>query len=108
VNTLAEVVERDMRNWLERAVIGLNLCPFAKAVHSKGQVHFAISPAEQAEDLLQDLEHELHDLVALASTERDTTLLVAPRCLQDFLDFNDFLGIADRALRRLRLEGGEG
>jgi uncharacterized protein len=105
VNTLAEVVERDMRNWLERAVIGLNLCPFAKAVHSKGQVHFAISPAEQAEDLLQDLEHELHDLVALASTERDTTLLVAPRCLQDFLDFNDFLGIADRALRRLRLEG---
>ena len=28
----------DTRQWLERAVIGLNLCPFAKAVHVKGQI----------------------------------------------------------------------
>jgi uncharacterized protein len=105
VNTFATVVESDMRQWLERAVIGLNLCPFAKAVYVKDQVHFAISAATQADDLLQDLERELQNLMAHAPVERDTTLLVAPHCLQDFLDYNDFLGEADRALRRLRLQG---
>lgn len=94
-----------MRHWLERAVIGLNLCPFAKAVHVKGQVHYAVSGAIHTQDLLQDLEKELQDLLACAPAERDTTLLVAPNCLQDFLDFNDFLGTAERALRRLRLAG---
>jgi uncharacterized protein len=102
---MAAAVERDMRRWLERAVIGLNLCPFAKAVHVKGQIHYAISAVTQTEELLSVLEQELQDLVAHAATDRDTTLLVAPNCLGDFLDFNDFLGTADRTLRRLRLAG---
>ena len=98
-------VEQDTRRWLERAVIGLNLCPFAKSVHVKGQVHFAISDATDAEALRQALVTELQDLVALAPEVRDTTLLVAPQAFPDFLDFNDFLATADRALAELDLEG---
>ena len=91
--------------WLERAVIGLNLCPFAKSVHVKGQVHYAVSQATTPQALLKDLRHELQQLVALDAKARDTTLLIAPACLQDFLDFNDFLAEADQALLDLDLDG---
>jgi hypothetical protein len=91
--------------WLERAVIGLNLCPFAKSVHVKGQVHYAVSHATTAEALLVDLIHELNQLQALDAKDRDTTLLIAPGCLQDFLDYNDFLDLADQALVDLDLDG---
>lgn len=100
-----ETVLRDTRNWLERAVIGLNLCPFAKAVHVKGQVHYAVSKARSASELLADLETELQALAASDPAQRDTTLLIAPWCLDDFLDFNDFLDQADAALVRLDLDG---
>lgn len=95
----------DTRIWLERAVIGLNLCPFAKSVHVKGQIHYAVSRAQTAEAFLQDLICELKGLVALDPAARDTTLLIAPDCLADFLDFNDFLAQADQALVDLELEG---
>lgn len=98
-------VLEDTRLWLERAVIGLNLCPFAKSVHVKGQIHYAVSSAETPEALLEDLKKELNDLVALDAAARDTTLLIAPECLQDFLDFNDFLAQADDALLELELDG---
>jgi uncharacterized protein len=97
--------ERETRVWLERAVIGLNLCPFAKSVHVKEQVHYAVSDATTAEVLLERLTSELRDLVALDAAVRDTTLLIAPDCLSDFLDFNDFLGLADQALVDLDLDG---
>jgi hypothetical protein len=100
-----DTVVADTRRWLERAVIGLNLCPFAKSVHVKGQVHFAVSDATDAEALHRALVTELQDLVALAPEVRDTTLLVAPQAFPDFLDFNDFLVTADRALAELDLEG---
>jgi hypothetical protein len=38
----AEEARADTQRWLERAVIGLNLCPFAKAVHARGQIHYAL------------------------------------------------------------------
>ncbi len=98
-------VRSDTRNWLERAVIGLNLCPFAKSVHVKGQVHYAVSEARYADELLADLVTELKALAASDAATRDTTLLIAPYCLDDFLDFNDFLGQADKALARLGLDG---
>ena len=99
------VVEQDTRRWLERAVIGLNLCPFAKSVHVKGQVHYAVSGATEADGLRQALVTELKDLVALDPQVRDTTLLIAPDAFADFLDFNDFLAEADRVLAELDLEG---
>ncbi|MDB5883202.1 MAG: peptidase [Ramlibacter sp.] len=101
----AAVVAHDTRNWLERAVIGLNLCPFAKAVHVKGQVHYAVSAASEAGQVLEDLQHELRALVALDPAVRDTTLLIVPGCLHDFLEFNDLMGRAERLVRKLRLEG---
>jgi uncharacterized protein len=102
----APAAELAMRRWLERAVIGLNLCPFAKGVYVKGQLHLAFSPAETAEDLLTQLESELDDLVASDPSERDTTLLVAPGyCPQDFLGFNDLLVLADRLLADKGLVG---
>ena len=100
-----ESVCRDTRNWLERAVIGLNLCPFAKGVHVKGQVHYAVSDAHSAKALLSDLKRELEALLRIDAAERDTTLLIAPYCLSDFLDFNDFLGRADKTLERMGLDG---
>ncbi len=95
----------DTRVWLERAVIGLNLCPFAKSVHVKGQIHYAVSHAQTAKELLKDLVVELKALVATDATTRDTTLLIAPDCLANFLDFNDFLAEADQALEDLDLDG---
>lgn len=100
-----EVVQADMQRWLERAVIGLNLCPFAKGVQVKGQVHYVVSAATRPEDLKADLRRELLALASEDPEVRDTTLLMAPLCLQDFLDFNDFLDDADEVLAELGLEG---
>ena len=99
------VVERDTRAWVERAVIGLNLCPFARAVQVKGRLHYAVSEAVDAPSLLTDLAREIEALLASDPAVRETTLLVAPHCLADFLAFNDFLGRADRLLRKRRCEG---
>ena len=100
-----QTVIDDTRVWLERAVIGLNLCPFAKSVHVKGQVHYAVSRAQNADEFLKDLVVELKALLASDPSARDTTLLIAPDCLADFLDFNDFLAEADQALVDLELDG---
>ena len=94
-----------MVRWLERAVIGLNLCPFAKGVHAKGQIHYVVSAAADAVALEQDLRRELAALAAAPAEERDTTLLMAPDCLADFLEFNDFLDVADSTLEDLGLDG---
>jgi hypothetical protein len=101
----ADLITKDMVRWLERAVIGLNLCPFAKGVHAKGQIHYVVSAATGAEALAQDLRRELADLAAAPAEVRDTTLLMAPDCLQDFLEFNDFLGVAEDVLEELDLDG---
>ena len=101
----AEVMVQDTLRWLERAVIGLNLCPFAKSVYVKGQVHCAVSGAADLEALRDDLLNELHNLVALEPSVRDTTVLVVQNLLQDFYDYNDFLNVADDCLLALDLEG---
>ena len=105
VNPVDAVVVDDTRRWLQRAVIGLNLCPFAKAVDVKGQVHYAVSHSIGYKDLLADLKKELNELAALDAAVRDTTLLIAPDGLGDFLEFNDFLAQADRLLFKLGFDG---
>lgn len=94
-----------MQAWLERAVIGLNLCPFAKAVHAKRQIRWVVSKAQDEEALLAELVSELNLLIDTDPAETDTTLLVHPQVLQDFLDYNDFLELADAAVEELGLEG---
>ena len=104
--TLAEQAAIDAtRHWLEKAVIGLNLCPFAKSVHVKGQIRYVVSTARTAEALHADLTDELMRLRDADPAEVDTTLLIHPYVLEDFLDFNDFLDIADTTLAELDLEG---
>ena len=91
--------------WLERAVIGLNLCPFAKAVHVKNQINYVVSSATTHEDLLSDLMRELEILAETSAVTVDTTLLVHPYVLTDFIDYNDFLDVVDAALEDMDLEG---
>jgi hypothetical protein len=91
--------------WLERAVIGLNLCPFARAPHMQGKVRMRVSHATNTDTLLDDLCGELQSLQALTPEECETGLLIHPFVLGDFLDYNDFLDVADAAVQTLGLEG---
>ncbi len=100
-----EAAIADTRRWLERAVIGLNLCPFAKAVHVKGKIHLTASSAGTEEALLADLKIELMGLASVNSIERETTILVAPKVLDEFLQFNDFLARANQMVADLDLDG---
>jgi hypothetical protein len=93
------------RQWIEKAVIGLNLCPFAKAVYVKNQVRFVVSHAPHLDGLLEDLDRELDFLVTADPGAVDTTLLIHPELLPDFLDFNDFMQLAEAALDEHELEG---
>ena len=93
------------RQWLEKAVIGLNLCPFAKAVYVKNQVRLVVSRARHADDLLEELDRELDLLVATPADEIDTTLLIHATLFDDFLDFNDFLEVAEGVVDEHGLEG---
>jgi uncharacterized protein len=88
------------QQWLERAVIGLNLCPFAKAEHVHGRIRYRVSEAAHASELEQHLEEEIAYLLAADPAVCETTLLIAPHMLADFLDYNDFLDQADAALER--------
>ena len=94
-----------MRQWIEKAVIGLNLCPFAKAVYVKNQVRFVVSRAPHIDGFLEDLDRELDFLAAADPEAVDTTLLIHPALLADFLDFNDFLQIAEAAVDEHGLDG---
>ena len=93
------------RLWLERAVIGLNLCPFAKAPHGKGRIRWVLSQARDPASLLQALVAELQHLAAADPEALETTLLVHPQVLQDFGAYNDFLDVADAAIEALGLQG---
>ena len=95
----------DTVRWLERAVIGLNLCPFAKAPHVKGQIHYVVSQAKGLEGLRDELIEQLQAMAALSAEARETVLLIVPQMLHDFLEFNDFLDEADGVLQELDMEG---
>ena len=101
----AEEVVSATRTWLERAVIGLNLCPFAKPVHLNNRIRYFVSDARSQARLLEDLMTELQALDAAAPARCETTLLIHPHVLIDFSDYNDFLEQADDAVSELALEG---
>jgi hypothetical protein len=100
----ADAAERT-RAWVEHAVIGLNLCPFAKAPMVKGQIRYVVTETDDPRVLLAELCAQMAALVAADPTDVKTTLLVHPNALTDFLDFNDFLEAADAALEELGLDG---
>lgn len=90
-----ETIIAATQHWLEAAVIGLNLCPFAKAVHVKKQIRYVVSEATTPEQLVEELLSELRLLQDTDAEKIDTTLLIHPYVLQDFLDYNDFLDTVD-------------
>lgn len=95
----------DTQKWLLEAVVGLNLCPFAKSVVVKDMVRYRVCASSDPADLLALLREELQHLAAADPAVLDTTLLIAPHALPDFLDFNDFLADCDDVLVELELDG---
>jgi uncharacterized protein len=100
-----EQVIQDTQAWLNKAVIGLNLCPFAKAVVVKNQVRYVVCQDPDPEAVLKVLAQELTHLTQADPEALDTTLLIAPQLLPEFLDFNEFLFDCDAVLQSLDLEG---
>lgn len=94
-----------VKSWLEKAVIGLNLCPFAKSVYVRERIRFVVSDATTTDELAHALMDELSLLHAADPRQIDTTLLIHPQVLQDFADYNDFLGVADAILEHMSLSG---
>jgi len=94
-----------MRHWLEKAVIGLNLCPFARSVYVANRVRFVVSDARHVDAFLQQLDDELDFLAAADPQDVDTTLLIHPTMFDDFETFNDIVGIAEEAVEEHDLEG---
>lgn len=93
------------QKWLEKAVIGLNLCPFAKAVHIKNQIRYVVTEAKTEEELVGILIRELQYLTQVSPEQVDTTLIIHPEIFHEFLDYNDFLSVADGAIEELKLDG---
>ena len=100
-----EAVVAATRRWLERAVIGLDLCPFARPVHLSGRIRYAVSQARDADGLLEDFSRELTVLQEADPAQWETSLLIHPHAMTDFLDYNDFLEVADAAIEAMGLEG---
>jgi hypothetical protein len=100
-----DLVIAETRAWVRRAVIGLNLCPFARGVETKDQIRYVVTEADDVETLLATLCVELQRLADTDPAVVETTLLVHPHVLADFQDFNDFLELADAAVEELDLEG---
>ena len=100
-----EVLVEHTRRWISAFVIGLGLCPFARWVFDAGQIRYAISNSRDKDSLANDLASELHLLLTSPSTQIETTLLIHPHVLGNFLDYNDFLGVVDQLLEELRLRG---
>jgi len=104
-DALARIAIEDTQHWLLQAVVGLNLCPFAKSVVVKDMVRYRVCTSAEPDDVLTLLREELLYLAAADPYTLDTTLLIAPNALPDFLDFNDFLTACDDVLIELELEG---
>ena len=100
-----EEVVAATRTWLERAVIGLNLCPFAKPIHLSNRIRYFVSDARSPARLLEALRAELHTLDTADPAQCETTLLIHPHVLTDFADYNDFLQQAEDAVAERGLEG---
>jgi hypothetical protein len=100
-----QVVVEHTRRWISSIVIELGLCPFAQRAFDAGRIRYAVSHSRDKNTLSNDLASELHHLLVSPSTQIETTLLIHPHVLGNFLDYNDFLGVVDQLLEELRLCG---
>lgn len=95
----------ETRAWVTEAVVGLDLCPFAGAVLARDRIRFAVTGAIDPAGLIGALGDELTLLAAADPARIETTLLIHPGILNDFLDFNDFLADAEKRVERLGFGG---
>lgn len=100
-----EIVISKTKEWLEKAVIGLNLCPFAKAVYVKNQVRITVSHAKHLDAFLEDIDAEFEYLKECDPETTETSLLVHPTLFEDFFIFNDMLDLAEGIIEEHGLEG---
>jgi len=91
------------RCWVEKTVIGMNLCPFARPVVEAGRVRWAVSDADDMETALADFANELARLDC--DKDIETTLFMLPRIGAEFDDYLDLLALADMLLIDLGYEG---
>ena len=105
MNITSDQVIAETQAWIAHAVVGLNLCPFARAVQVKNQIRCVASDAKNMDALMAQLCEEMHFLAEADPAKVETTLLIHPKVLTDFLDFNDFLELADAALEELEYDG---
>jgi len=100
-----ETIIARTRCWIERVVVELNVCPFARKPYEGGQVRYVVSAANQPEDLLAEVQRELELLRATDAGKIETTVLIHPAVLNDFLDYNDFLGVVDGLIEEAGYQG---
>jgi hypothetical protein len=105
ISEAERIAIEDTQRWLMQAVVGLNLCPFAKAVVTKNLVRYRVCLSTEPADVLNILREELQHLSSADETLLDTTLLIAPNLLPDFFSFNAFLSDCDDVLLDMNLEG---
>jgi uncharacterized protein len=93
------------QRWVEKAVIGMNLCPFADNPYRSGRVRLVVSEQRSAAGLLGELSSELTRLASADPLQCETTLLIHPWVLTDFIEYNNFLEVCEAAVAELGLEG---
>ncbi|MFT7651814.1 MAG: hypothetical protein ACI9ON_002321 [Limisphaerales bacterium] len=99
----SQAVSEIVSSWLDTFVVGMNLCPFAGKEITQGRVRLAVTDANDEDALLAALQDEILALAQDPATE--TTLLIHPLVLNDFLDYNDFLSVSDSLLQDMNAEG---
>ena len=105
MNPTTELVVADTNRWLENIVIGLNLCPFAKAIYVKNQIRLSVSSAKDTNALIRDFQSELNLLMDADPEQIESTLLIHPDVLNEFLEFNLFLEVCDHTILQMELDG---
>lgn len=99
----SEKVRDACERWLKDIVVGLQLCPFAKAPLQKKQIRFATSDAATEEQLIDELIKECRYLDEHQETE--TTLLICSELLPDFFEFCQFIQWAESSLKKHDWQG---
>jgi hypothetical protein len=99
----SDAIIASVRHWVESFVVGLNLCPFAGRELRQERIRFVVTSSTTEAELLASLQAELERLDTDPAIE--TTLLIHPRVLQGFDDYNQFLETADDLLSAMEVDG---
>ncbi len=93
------------RHWVEKIVVGLNLCPFARLPFTTGRIRYVMYEGADVVQLARLMVEEARYLQRIPALEVETTLLILSNALPDFRDYLDFLEEAEWLIRENGLEG---